>query len=282
MNIEERIRNARLTKSERKVLNFIMIHKEEACYFTTAELAQVIQVSNTTVLRAANKLGYSKFSEFRKELQEEVLRLTNRSQSMLQSPELLQDVKRKSTKDIINQCSAIMFQNLHESLMKNTYDTYNAIADFILEARRVLIIGFRTAEGCVVFFGGLLKLTRGNVICLTNPGNISEELYDLNEKDLAIVISYPRYSENILISLDIIKKKKCRLVVMTDEIGSHIASHCDYVLMSGKNGISFFNSYVTMMANIEILLSLVSKKNFQDTEERLTEREEYLKRNKQY
>ncbi len=282
MNIEERIRNAKLTKSERKVLNFIMIHKEEACYFTTAELAQVIQVSNTTVLRAANKLGYGRFAEFRRELQEEVLRLTNRSQSMLQSPELLQDVKRKSTKDIINQCSAIMFQNLHESLIKNTYDTYNAITDLILGARKLIIIGFRTAEGCVVFFGSLLKLTRGNVICLTNPGNISEELYDLGEEDLAIVISYPRYSENILISLDIIQKKKCRLVVMTDEIGSPIAVHSDYILLSGKNGISFFNSYVSMMANIEILLSLVSKKNFQDTEERLTEREEYLKRNKQY
>ena len=73
MKIEEKICQIKLTKSEQKVMDFIMVHKEEACYFTSSELAEFTRVSGATVIRLANKLGFSRFSQFKKELQAEVM-----------------------------------------------------------------------------------------------------------------------------------------------------------------------------------------------------------------
>ncbi|MCI8415919.1 MAG: MurR/RpiR family transcriptional regulator [Lachnospiraceae bacterium] len=282
LRIEEKICQVKLTKSEQKVLDFIMVHREEACYFTSSELAEATRVSGATVIRVANKLGFSKFSQFRRELQSEMLHQRQRGSEVSSSPELLQDIRERNEREILEACRAKHTQNISEAFIKNGYDKYIRIADLIIGAEKVFLIGYRMATGTIDFFGRLLKLCRGNVICITDVGMMTEELYDLTERDCVVLISFPRYSENVLMTLELVKEKGSKLVILTEKITGSITNGADYVLLAERSGVSFFNSYLGMMANVEMLMSIISNKKFEETERRLEIREKYLERNKQY
>ncbi|MCI8853604.1 MAG: MurR/RpiR family transcriptional regulator [Lachnospiraceae bacterium] len=280
--IEEKIYKVKLTKTEQKVLDFIMVHKEEACYYTSVELAEAVQVSGATVIRVVNKLGFSRFSQFKKELQTEVMSQRENLSQTQTSPARLQDVKKMGEREILNACMAAQQQNLKDAFLKNGYDKYIWIADMILQADRVFLVGYRMAVGAVDFFGRLLKLSRGHVVCITEIGMMTEELYDLKESDCVVMICHPRYSENVLLTLELVRESDCHLVVMTDKITEPVTNGADYVLVAERRGSSYFNSYLGMIANVEMLMSIISSKSFTETESRLEMREKYLDRNRQY
>ena len=117
--IEEKIYKVKLTKTEQKVLDFIMVHKEEACYYTSVELAEAVQVSGATVIRVVNKLGFSRFSQFKKELQTEVMSQRENLSQTQTSPARLQDVKKMGEREILNACMAAQQQNLKDAFLKN-------------------------------------------------------------------------------------------------------------------------------------------------------------------
>ena len=56
--IEERISGAKLTARDRKVLDYMMKNKETACFMAAAEIAELLEVSASCVVRLSGKLGF--------------------------------------------------------------------------------------------------------------------------------------------------------------------------------------------------------------------------------
>ena len=54
--IEERISGAKLTARDRKVLDYMMKNKETACFMAAAEIAELLEVSASCVVRLSGKL----------------------------------------------------------------------------------------------------------------------------------------------------------------------------------------------------------------------------------
>ena len=54
-----------LTKTERKVADYIMVNHAEAVYSSVTDLAEMVGVGETTVLRFCRKLGFRGFQEFK-------------------------------------------------------------------------------------------------------------------------------------------------------------------------------------------------------------------------
>ena len=282
LTIDERICRADLTKSEKKVLDFIMVHKEETCYYSSQELADVVHVSGSTVVRVAYKLGFERFSLFKKALQKEARRQHNDNAIVQPSLIRLEDIWNKSDREILNEYNAIQIQNLTESFRRNGVDRYIRIAEQILTARRVYLIGYRMASGAVDFFQRLLKLSRDNVVCVTSIDMMTEEMYGINEEDCAVIICLPRISTNILATLEVVEQHRAKLIAITDKMTNLIAAKADHVLVADRTGASYSNSYLGVWANIELLLSVISKKSYSETAARLELREKYLEKNRQY
>ena len=70
--IEERISGAKLTARDRKVLDYMMKNKETACFMAAAEIAELLEVSASCVVRLSGKLGFPTYYQFKRALQEEV------------------------------------------------------------------------------------------------------------------------------------------------------------------------------------------------------------------
>ncbi len=67
MTIEERACSTKLTKNEKKVLEYILQNLERACYMTSNEIAKKLKLGDTSVIRMAKSLGFSGYGEFKKE-----------------------------------------------------------------------------------------------------------------------------------------------------------------------------------------------------------------------
>jgi DNA-binding MurR/RpiR family transcriptional regulator len=71
MHIAEIVQSAQdhLTPSQRKTLEYVLDHYDEVAFLSSAALAERIGVSEATVIRLSQSVGFSGFPELRKNLQ---------------------------------------------------------------------------------------------------------------------------------------------------------------------------------------------------------------------
>ena len=79
--LREIIHNAELTKTQQTIADFVLDHSSDACFMTSTEIADRLDVSESSVIRFARSLGYTGFMDFqknlRKEYQEQVHHISN-------------------------------------------------------------------------------------------------------------------------------------------------------------------------------------------------------------
>src|SRR5262245_13301804 len=70
-DIETRMRMAydSLSKSQRKVTEFLLTHGIDVVYLSAARIAKLVQVNRSTVVRTAQALGYEGFPDMQAALQ---------------------------------------------------------------------------------------------------------------------------------------------------------------------------------------------------------------------
>lgn len=69
--LRETIHNAKLTKTQQTIAEFILDHSGDACFMTSTEIAARLKVSESSVIRFARSLGYTGFMDFQKNLRKE-------------------------------------------------------------------------------------------------------------------------------------------------------------------------------------------------------------------
>ena len=58
------------SKGQRLIATYILDHYDKAAYYTASRLGTIVGVSESTVVRFANELGYEGYPELQKSLQE--------------------------------------------------------------------------------------------------------------------------------------------------------------------------------------------------------------------
>ena len=66
------LKGKKLSKSHRKIAEYIVNHYDKAVFMTAVSLGQAVEVSESTVVRFATALGYDGYPQMQKALQEVV------------------------------------------------------------------------------------------------------------------------------------------------------------------------------------------------------------------
>ena len=61
---QELIKNAKLTKKERLIADYVLNNFRDLCFMTSTELANTLSVSHSSVMRFTKDLGFSGYTEF--------------------------------------------------------------------------------------------------------------------------------------------------------------------------------------------------------------------------
>lgn len=262
--IEERMPT--FSKSQRYLGEYILNHFEKASFMTAAKLGLAVNVSESTVVRFANEMGYEGYPEMQKALQ-------NFSRNRLTAQQRL-DITSDRIGDG-NVLKNILAQDIER--IKNTSDTiseesFNKVVEKICGAKKIYIYGAMSSNIIASFLDNYMQLIFDNVHYV-QPSNICavyEQLIRMTSEDVFIAISFPRYSKSTLKATVFAKETGANIIAMTDSISSPLSPYADELLLSKSDMVSFADSLVAPLSVANALIVALSIKKQDELESKFS------------
>lgn len=252
-DISQRIRNGYmfLSKGQKKLANAILYNYEKTAYMTAASLGKLVGVSESTVVRFANELGYEGYGEFQKAAQELAkTKLTPNQRIDLSKKRLSvgRDIMENVMESDINK-----IRDTFEQLDRDAF--FNSVTS-ILEAKTIYIIGARSSETLALLLKYNLSLIFDNVkfIQPNSTAEVFEQMFSIGEGDVLIAFSFPRYSSKIVSSVKYAKQNGAKVIVFTDSSISPLAEHATYLLLAQSDMAAYMDSLVAPMSIINAII----------------------------
>lgn len=244
-----------LSKGQKIIAQFIMSNYDKAAFMTAAKLGEKVGVSESTVVRFANAIGFIGYPQLQKQLQEMVkTKLTT-----VQRIEMSSDYSNEE--GILKNVLKADMENIRSTLDEIDYSVFEAVVKGIVESRSVYILGLRSSTALAEFLGFYLNLITDKVHVVTYTiGDIFEQLFRISDKDMIIGIGFPRYSSKTINALEYCKSRGSKVVAITDSLLSPLSSNADYTLVAKSNMESFVDSIVAPLSVLNALIIAVGIK----------------------
>ncbi|MFM1654191.1 MurR/RpiR family transcriptional regulator [Brevibacillus sp. B_LB10_24] len=262
-----------LSSGQKKVAEYLIEQLEEAAFSTAVKIGRKVDVSETTVIRLSYALGFSGFSEMQENIQKQIL--NNSYPHAPSSPDRIADVEdgRSAYARAVEHDIKIMRQ----TMLQLDVQEIEKIADALIQADRVLVVGSRTSYAAAYWFSITLGTLRDNVEGNAPAGDVMEKLCDLTEKSVVFAISFPRYSKETLQVAKGAKELGATLISATDRILSPIGRISDYILTTEDA-----NSFAPVMSLLYAVITGIHLKYKDKTRARQQRLEQIYSRNEVY
>ena len=242
----------RLSKGQKLIAEYILKHYDKAAFMTAAKLGTSVGVSESTVVRFANELGFTGYPKLQKALQE----LIKNKLTTVQRIEL--------SNDFITQENALKgvlkadMENIRATLEKINHKTFEDVVNSLFKVKKIYIIGLRSSSALAEFLAFYLNLILDNVhVVAYGVSDIFEQMLNVSEDDVVIGIGFPRYATRTIEALAFAKSRNADVVAITDSLLSPLAARADHTLIAQSNMASFVDSLVAPLSVINALIIAV-------------------------
>lgn len=243
-----------MSKTQKKIADYILNNQMSASFFNVNKLATAAGVSEASIVRFANRLGLKGYSQLQSLMQQYAQNQLGAKERLTLSYDAYGN-REQGVIQVINEDISHIKGTLEELDM----DMFFHIAGSIIDAHRVFIICGRSAASLGLFLDYYLKLIRENVYLIDNT-NYNEGLIDsIGEGDLALALSFRRYTKQTVQILDHIAGSGCRIASITDLLTSPLIKYSDYYLLAQTHMSTYLDSFVAPQTIINALLTYVGK-----------------------
>ena len=253
-------RRSQMSKGQKRLADYVSKNYDKAVFLTAAKLGEVVGVSESTVVRFATQLGYKGYPGFQKALEELVRNKLNSIQRMEVT------YGRISQSEIIEAVLHSDIEKIKLTLEAIDQKAFDLAIDTLLNAKRVYVIGIRSCAPLASFLSFYLNLVCENVTLVnTNSSSeIFEQLIRINEEDVIVGISFPRYSMRTLKALEFASNRKAKVITLTDSVHSPMNLYSSCNLIARSDMASIVDSLVAPLSVINALVvSLCMKKQLE-------------------
>lgn len=257
MNIFEKIKEIfpSFSRNQKKIAAYISGNGTDASFASVGELARKAGVSESSVVRFAQELGYTGYPPFRRELQNEFrTRLGNAAR-------LRRAVSKLPNQRLIES----LFQNdielIEETLSELSQRDFSKAIDLIWKARRIFIIGLRSSFSLAYFLYFRLVRLRLDVrlIMITGGTSLLEQLALLDRRDLLIAMGFDHMPRETRIAIDHALKSNATVLGITHVGTSEIALKASFSLFAKRQPHST-QSLSAFMTLLNVLAIGVAKR----------------------
>ncbi len=244
------------SKGQKQISSFILAHYDKAAYMTAAKLGALVGVSESTVVRFANELGFAGYPELQHSLQE----MIRSKLTTIQRIEITND--RIGESDLLEKVLNSDIEKIKHTLDEIDRTSFENAVDDLIGAQMIYIIGMRSSSSLASFMYHYLNLVFPHVrlVRTTSGSEIFEQLLRISSDDVIIGISFPRYSKRIINALGYAKKQGAKVISITDSAASPIAANADDLLLAKSDMASFVDSLVAPLSIINALIVAIGRK----------------------
>ena len=229
---------------------------------TASKLGGQTNVSESTVVRFANSLGFEGYPQLQRSLQD----IIKTKLTTVQRVEMGRDYSNDM--DVVERIMKSDLENVRNTIDSIDYETIEKVIDAIMSADKIYIIGLRSSKSLADFLGFYLSLILGNVSMVGyGISDIYEQMLHISEKDLLISLSFPRYSSRTIEVTKYAKEQGAKVVAITDSVISPIAGIADHYLTAKSSMASFVDSLVAPLSLINAVIVAIGMREKKDITE---------------
>jgi len=257
---------AGMSKGQKALSDYIRRNYDKAAFMTAAKMGQVVGVSESTVVRYASSLGYEGYPEFQKSLAEMVRSQLNSIQRMEVT------YGRISQSEILTSVLQSDAEKIKKTLMEIDQEAFELAVDTIIGAKKIYIIGIRSCAPLASFLGLYLNMIFDDVATVTtnSPSETFEQMIRIDEKDVAIGISFPRYSMRTLKAMEFASNRRAKVITITDSIHSPMTLYSSCNLIAKSDMASIVDSLVAPLSVVNALVVAICMKQQDKVIDRLS------------
>lgn len=266
--INERIKEnfQQLSRSQKKVAYYLLENMEEAVLVSANQIAGNSDVSEATVHRLAQELGYDSYRTMKHEIHEFV-RMNYRSvRNLVSTTSLKQD-------DWLEQHFMQEAENIVETSNNINQPEINITAEALLKASNIWIAGWRMGLTVTSYLQFILKYMLGNSFMIPQ-GEAAEYATYFKKEDVVFVCAFPRYDKQVLQIAKIAQERGAYVIGITDSTISPVEKYMNICLLAKCKSKSFLDSYTAAISVINAIVSALSyleedrvKSNIQQVED---------------
>ena len=204
-----------LTKSEKKVADFIVSSGEKTLHQTLQDIKKATMVGDATIVRFCQKLGYSGFSDLKIDIAKQGYAATE-----------------QATNSFISSIEQRLIQSIHDTSAVADEEKLAEAANLIHQAKRIYIFGVGssgiTAQDMESRFlrGGL------RAQAITDPHYQAMNAALFTQDDVVIAFSLTGKTQDVYDALVVAKENNAHIISVTNYVLSPIAQLSDVVLQT--------------------------------------------------
>ncbi|HKL75193.1 MAG TPA: MurR/RpiR family transcriptional regulator [Halanaerobiales bacterium] len=256
-----------LKPAEKKVAKYILNNREEVIHLSITKLAREAGVSEATVVKFCQHIGYSGYQELK-------IMLAQAEKKGKQDRIYGEIEAEDNVEEIINKIFQIYDQSLHNT--KKLFDNNNIkeAIKTVIDSKRIYFFGFG-ASG-IVARDSELKFKRINYVAEALLDNHKQKTIAslLTEDDLVVAISDSGRTKELMESLEIAKNAGAKIIAITSNMDSPVTKVSDIILLTSSKETPFrgsaLASRMAQLAVIDVLFLGVASSEYDKTIEALS------------
>lgn len=253
------------SKRQKQISAYILENYDKAAFMTASKLGSIVGVSESTVVRYANELGFEGYPQLQAALQN----LTRTRLTSFQRVEVTHSLMGDG--DVLKKVLLSDAERIRDTLEHIDYNAFEKAVDKICSADHIYVIGIRSSATLASFLGHSLNMLFDNVVSLEgcSGSEVFEKMLNISERDVLVAISFPRYSKRVIRAVEYAHSLGANVISVTDSTSSPIAEKADQTLLAKSDMISHVDSLVAPLSLINALIMGISHKKKDELNERL-------------
>jgi DNA-binding MurR/RpiR family transcriptional regulator len=237
-----------LSAELRKAARFLVDHPDDVALVSMRVLASRSEVTPTTFVRLARRLGFDDWAGLRKPFEN---RLRSGKGSFAAKADAL--VRRRPEAVFAESMNAAA-ANLSAADAGNDSREIAKACAILERAQRIRVAGFRSCRAPAHAMVYLCRMFRPDVALLGSDGGALEaELAAIDKKDAVVAIGFTPYSRELGPVVETARRRGAQIVAVADSMAAPIARHADVTLRFLTDSPSFFPSVAAALAIVEAL-----------------------------
>ncbi|MFZ5517232.1 MAG: MurR/RpiR family transcriptional regulator [Candidatus Zhuqueibacterota bacterium] len=252
-----------LPANQKKVANFFLEHIDLVALLPIKDVAKKAEVSEASIVRFAQMLGYKGYKELKDEL-------TTTLKSQLSPTEFYQFAisEKSKTPDIFKLVAHNVITNINDSISNIDMKTFSHVVDSIISAQRIYCLGMELSHHLSRLMTFLLRQYSYDANYMSVDFlQYREQIAYMNSADLLIAFSFSPYSRETVEAIGFARDRGIRSIAFTDKKTAPIREYATYCLQIKTDNIMFSNS---LGAIVTIINAIIIELNFRDKERTLS------------
>ena len=266
--IEDRMPS--FSKGQKRIATYILEQYDKAAYITASRLSETVGVSESTVVRFANEMGFDGYPDFQHALQTLMRNHLTSFQRMEVADQLL------GNGNLLGKVLASDADRIRRTMEAADPKIFEEAIDRIVSADSIYILGVRSSSYLAGFLNYYLRMIfdRVRLLQTTSGSELFEQLLPIRRGDVMIAISFPRYSKRVVNGVQYAKAREADVIALTDSPQSPLAPLADQLLLAQSDMASFVDSLAAPLSIINAMIVAVSRRKKDELDRRLRELEE--------